>query len=144
MTVKVRFYHWARWTTCKKAGAALTQAGVELESRDFFKDPLSREELEELAGVLTIDELFSWRSPSAKKYRDQRGQLSDSALIDLMLDEPRLIRRPISIRMDDSTRHALGNKQSDIDAISIDWRPSLRRNNAPPRLKTSIIHLYKV
>ena len=70
--------------------------------------------------MLTIDELFSWRSPSAKKYRDQRDQLSDSALIDLMLDEPRLIRRPISIRMDDSTRYALGNKQSDIDAISID------------------------
>ncbi len=41
--------------------------------------------------------MFSWRSPSAKPYRDGRGELSDDELIDLMLGEPRLIRRPILI-----------------------------------------------
>ncbi len=45
--------------------------------------------------------MFSWRSPSAKPYRDQRGQLSDDELIDLMLEEPRLIRRPILITGDE-------------------------------------------
>jgi arsenate reductase-like glutaredoxin family protein len=68
--------------------------------------------------VLTIDELFSWRSPSAKQYRDQRGELSESDLIDLMIGEPRLIRRPITIRTDDPSRHVLGGKKADIEAIA--------------------------
>ncbi len=91
-----------------------------MEQRDFFKDPLSREELQELAGILTIDELFSWRSPSAKQYRDQRGNLSESALIDLMIEEPRLIRRPISIRSDDPSRYVLGGNKADLEAIAQD------------------------
>lgn len=41
--------------------------------------------------------MFSWRSPSARPFKDQRGELSDDELIDLMLEEPRLIRRPILI-----------------------------------------------
>ena len=45
--------------------------------------------------------MFSWRSPSAKEYRDRRGKLSDEELIDLMMENPRLIRRPILITGDD-------------------------------------------
>ena len=45
----------------------------------------------------SVDEMFSWRSPSAKPYRDRRGELTEDELIDLMLEEPRLIRRPILI-----------------------------------------------
>lgn len=94
------------------------QAGVELDGRDFFKDPLSREELEELASIISMDELFSWRSPSARRHRDKRGDLSDADLIGLMLEEPRLIRRPIVIRADDPSRYALGGRKADMEAIS--------------------------
>ena len=45
--------------------------------------------------------MFSWRSPSAKEYRDRRGKLSDEELIDLMMENPRLIRRPILITGND-------------------------------------------
>ena len=89
-----------------------------MEERDFFKDPLSREELEELASILTMDELFSWRSPSARQHREKRGELSDADLIDLMIDEPRLIRRPIVIRSDDPSRHVLGGRTADLEAIA--------------------------
>ena len=47
--------------------------------------------------MASVDEMFSWRSPSAKVFRDRRGNLSDDELIDLMLKEPRLIRRPILV-----------------------------------------------
>lgn len=70
--------------------------------------------------MVTIDELFSWRSPSAKRYRDRRDELSDADLIGLMLDEPRLIRRPIVIRADDPSRHTLGGRKTDLEAISQD------------------------
>ena len=45
-----------------------------------------------------VDELFSWKSPSASPYRDRRGQVPDDELIALMAAEPRLVRRPILIR----------------------------------------------
>jgi arsenate reductase-like glutaredoxin family protein len=89
-----------------------------LEDRDFFKDPFSREEIEEIASIVTMEELFSWRSPSAKKYKDQKDVLSDSDLIGLMMEEPRLIRRPIAIRTDDTSRHVLGGKKADLEAIA--------------------------
>lgn len=73
------------------------QATDNADQRDFFKDRLSREEIEAIAKLTTLDEMFSWRSPSAKLYRDRRGEISDDELIDLMLEEPRLIRRPILI-----------------------------------------------
>lgn len=47
--------------------------------------------------MASVDEMFSWRSPSAKPYRERRGELTDDELINLMLEEPRLIRRPILI-----------------------------------------------
>ena len=91
-----------------------------MDQRDFFRDPLSREELQELASIVTMDELFSWRSPSAKQFRDKRDVLSESKLIDLMMEEPRLIRRPIVIRTDDTSRHVLGGKKADLEAIAVD------------------------
>ena len=89
-----------------------------MEDRDFFKDPFSREEIEEIASIVTMEELFSWRSPSAKKYKDQKDVLSDSDLIGLMMEEPRLIRRPIAIWTDDTSRHVLGGKKADLEAIA--------------------------
>ena len=39
--------------------------------------------------------MFNFRSPSFKKLGLEREKLSDSELIDLMLKEPRLVRRPV-------------------------------------------------
>ena len=66
--------------------------------RDFFKDKFTEQELRSLAEAVPPDELFSWASPSAKPYRSGRGTIPDNDLIQLMLEEPRLIRRPILIK----------------------------------------------
>ncbi|MSQ08802.1 MAG: hypothetical protein EXR57_00255 [Dehalococcoidia bacterium] len=42
--------------------------------------------------------MFSWNSPSAGGLRDRRGEISDEELIQLMAEQPRLIRRPILVR----------------------------------------------
>ncbi len=96
----------------------LSQAGTGLVERDFFKDPFSREELKRLADIVTIDELFAWRSPSSRAYRDRRGELSEDDLLDLMMDEPRLIRRPITIRSDDARRFVLGGRTGDLQGLT--------------------------
>lgn len=43
--------------------------------------------------------MFNFKSPSFKTLGIEKDQLSDSQLIDLMLKEPRLIRRPV-VRID--------------------------------------------
>ena len=60
------------------------------------------------------DEVFSWASPSAKQYREFKGALDAGELIELMLAEPRLIRRPILI-FDEKV--ILGFKQSEYIAL---------------------------
>jgi arsenate reductase-like glutaredoxin family protein len=39
--------------------------------------------------------MFNFKSPSFKKLGLERDKLTDSELIDLMLKEPRLVRRPV-------------------------------------------------
>jgi arsenate reductase/regulatory protein spx len=45
--------------------------------------------------------MFNFRSPSFKKLGLDREKLSDGELIDLMLKEPRLVRRPV-VRIGDN------------------------------------------
>lgn len=76
--------------------AELSQAGVTtIEVRDFFRDPFSRDELEELVAKDDPTRFFSFRSPSFKKLGLERDSLERDQIISLMLEEPRLIKRPI-------------------------------------------------
>jgi arsenate reductase-like glutaredoxin family protein len=68
---------------------------VDINERDFFKDTFTRAEIEELLQGRPASEMFNFRSPSFKQLGLESSKLSDSELIDLMLKEPRLIRRPV-------------------------------------------------
>ena len=86
--------------SCRQAREVLAQANVPVETRDIFKQPLSAAELRRLAGDRPIAEIFSWKSPTARQQGLQPGILSDDELIQRMIEEPRLIRRPI-VQADD-------------------------------------------
>ncbi len=75
--------------------AELSQGGVEFDERDFFADPFTVEELREIIGTRPVSDIFSWRSPSYRKMGLNRDDLRDDRLLQLMVDEPRLIRRPL-------------------------------------------------
>ena len=72
------------------------QKGVELVERDFFQDRFSEGEIRSLIGDTAPTELFSRNSPSYKKLGLNREDLGDDQLIGMMLEEPRLIRRPVT------------------------------------------------
>ena len=72
------------------------QKGLELEERDYFKEPLTEQELLELASLASLSDLFAWRSPSFKKMEMSGEDLSEAQMLKLMLDEPRLLRRPVT------------------------------------------------
>ena len=71
------------------------QKGVELDERDFFQERFSQEELRQLIGDRPPSDYFSWNSPSFKKLGLKRDELADNQLFNLMLEEPRFVRRPL-------------------------------------------------
>ena len=77
--------------------AELSQRGLEPDERDFFKETFTEGELRGILGDTPPSEIFSWRSPSVKKMGLNRDELTDEQLIGLMLEEPRLIRRPLIV-----------------------------------------------
>ena len=68
---------------------------MELNERDFFADPFTVDELKELIGTRSASDFFSWRSPSFRKMGLSRDEMTEDQMLDLMIGEPRLIRRPL-------------------------------------------------
>jgi arsenate reductase (glutaredoxin) len=71
---------------------------VEINERDFFKNPFTRDDIRDLLKGRPASEMFNFRSPSFKQLGLSGENLTDNELVDLMLKEPRVIRRPI-VRM---------------------------------------------
>lgn len=63
--------------------------------RDFFADPFSFRELNNLFNSVEIKDYLSVKSPTFKKLNVQLENLNEADVLDLMLKEPRLIRRPL-------------------------------------------------
>jgi arsenate reductase-like glutaredoxin family protein len=74
---------------------------VQINERDFFKNPFNRVEIEDLLRDKAASEMFNFRSPSFAKLGLDRDKLTNDELIELMLKEPRLVRRPV-VRIDGS------------------------------------------
>ena len=68
---------------------------MDVQDRDFFKETFSEAELREVLGDRPIRDVFSFRSPSFKAMGLDPDGLTDDDLVGLMLQEPRLIRRPL-------------------------------------------------
>ena len=68
--------------------------------RDYFKEPFTEEEIREMAGLTGIDQIFARRSPSLKQMGLAGQELSEDEMVRLMLQEPKLVRRPM-IRVGD-------------------------------------------
>ena len=76
------------------------QKGIEVEDRDYFQDRFTADELRALTGMVGVSAMFARRSPSLKQLGLAGEELSDDRMLELMLEEPRLVRRPL-IKMDD-------------------------------------------
>jgi arsenate reductase-like glutaredoxin family protein len=73
----------------------LLQKGKVLEERDFFKDRFTEDEIRGLAAIVGLSDMFAWRSPSIKQMGLAGQQIAEDQMLKLMLQEPRLVRRPL-------------------------------------------------
>ena len=88
--------------SCSKSRAAralLEERGVDFEERRYLEDPLSREELEELCGLLARP-VSEWvrRGEAAFAEAGLSAGSGDSALLEAIALHPILLERPIAVR----------------------------------------------
>ena len=71
------------------------QNEIAVQERDYFREPFSEEEIREMAGIAGIDQIFARRSPSLKQMGLAGKELAEDEMVKLMLQEPKLVRRPM-------------------------------------------------
>lgn len=82
--------------TIKKALKWLTEQSVDHQFHDFRKDGLTRGLLENWAEELGVDILLNKRGTTWRKLPEsQKDDLSDNEIIDLLVEFPAMIKRPV-------------------------------------------------
>ena len=82
-------------TTCRNAKAFLDEHQIEVEERDINKNPPDRAFLETHIDAGRLLDFVSTRSPV---FKTRPLPKSKKEAIDLMMEQPNLIKRPILIR----------------------------------------------
>jgi len=76
----------------------LLKQGVELETRDLDKEPMTKTELDALIGSRDYKEFLNSRNELYRKRDMKNNPPSRTEAINLMAQTPNLIRRPVVIR----------------------------------------------
>jgi arsenate reductase len=94
---KLRIYIKPTCTTCRKALGILREKGSDFEAINYYEKPFSKMGLTELIKKLNITpkDLLRKNEKIYKELGLSHKDLSDSAIIDLMIKHPDLIQRPI-------------------------------------------------
>jgi Spx/MgsR family transcriptional regulator len=75
--------------------AYLEGKGIELVKHDLAKEPPSRALLERLIDETHLGDFINTRSPAFKERALDISKLTKKQTIDLMMEEPNLIKRPL-------------------------------------------------
>tara|TARA_B100001287_G_C22298572_1_gene351686 strand:- start:122 stop:463 length:342 start_codon:yes stop_codon:yes gene_type:complete len=94
----ISIYHNPRCRKSREALAYLKEISIEFKTIEYFKSPLSPNELKAIIDKLGIHpaELIR-REESLWKSQYKDSSLSNQDLIELMISEPRLMQRPIVV-----------------------------------------------
>ncbi len=96
---KIVAYHKSTCVTCKKAITEIERMKMDIEKRDFFKDPFSETELKKIIKMTgkKPTELLRKRDKMYKELDLENNKKTDTQIIKLMIKYPGLILRPIVI-----------------------------------------------
>lgn len=93
----ITIYQKPTCTTCKQVYAALRDAGVDVNAVNYYTDPLSAAQITALLRKMDITarQLLRTKEPIYKTLGIAARELSDEELVDLMVEHPDLMQRPI-------------------------------------------------
>jgi len=94
---KVQFLHKPNCTTCREARKFMERRGFQLYFRDLSKDRLSSSELEKLIGKRDHEDFLNTRNEVYRKKKMKLNPPSRREAIQMMANEPNLIRRPVVV-----------------------------------------------
>ncbi len=90
---------------------------MELVKHDLAKEPPSRELLERLIDESRLADFVNTRSPAYKERGLDVSKMTKKQAIDLMLEEPNLIRRPLVLGAG-GKRAVFGWKAEELDELA--------------------------
>ena len=94
---KIVVYQKPTCTTCRQVYKALTESGVDFDAVDYYTDPIPKTKLKELLrkmGMKAAD-LLRTKEPIYKTLKLGERDLNNDEIVDLMVEHPDLIQRPI-------------------------------------------------
>jgi Spx/MgsR family transcriptional regulator len=94
---ELTFFSYPSCTSCRKTKKWLISNSVKFNERHLFKDTPNQKELMEILTLTTegVDELLATRGETFKNLKLNVDELSLSEVINLVIEEPKLLRRPI-------------------------------------------------
>jgi arsenate reductase len=98
--MSVEIYHNPRCSKSRQTLQLLQEQGVEPQVTEYLKTPPDRETLEKILDMLGLEprELMRTKEAEYKESGLDNPELSREQLIQAMIDQPKLIERPIVIK----------------------------------------------
>jgi arsenate reductase (glutaredoxin) len=102
MSDKITVYQKPTCSKCRETMGILKDRGVEFEAINYYETPVTREELQGLLDKLGLSprQLLRKGEEVFRALHLNESQISDEGLIDLMVQYPDLMQRPIVVRGD--------------------------------------------
>jgi arsenate reductase len=99
---KITVYEKPTCTTCRKVSKALTEAGIDFNKVNYYIEPFSKTKLKELLRKMNMkpSELLRKNDAAYKKLKSRIEKLSEDEILNLMIENPDLVQRPI-VEVDD-------------------------------------------
>lgn len=112
----IKIYTMSSCTSCKKAKTWLNDHQLPYKEQNLGKEPLTREEILAILAKTEngVDSIVSSKNRYVKALDFDIDELSVSEVIDVIQDNPRILKSPILI---DDKRLQVGYKEDDIRAF---------------------------
>jgi arsenate reductase len=96
-SARITIYQKPTCTTCRQVFAVLKESGVDVESVNYYLDPIPKAKLKVLLKKMGIParELLRTKEEIYRKLKLGEKELKEDELVDLMVRYPDLIQRPI-------------------------------------------------
>ena len=109
----IRFYHYNKCGTCRKAKKFLDQQNVIYEEIDITRNPPPKSVLKKAIEVYNLKRLFNTSGIEyrEKKIKDKIDFMTEIEAINLLSKNGRLIKRPIIV---DDTRVTIGFSEEEF------------------------------
>ncbi|MFD0976946.1 arsenate reductase (glutaredoxin) [Salinimicrobium gaetbulicola] len=95
----ITIYHNPRCSKSRQGLEVLKESGEDFEIREYLKEPVTEEELSELLEKLSMAPIELVRTEEKiwkENYKNK--DLSDRELIRVMVENPKLIQRPVVVK----------------------------------------------